>query len=532
MLLKPKQVVVNYNEMFADRSTWEYHWQELADYMMPRKNQITTMRSPGEKRNTHLFDNTGPQSLQLLAGSLHGLLTNPHRVFFEYSLTEKELMDRDEVRAWLQDATDRTHRVLNNTNFQTEVHEMYLDLACFGTGNMFMAEDPKSVIRFKTIPIEQYLIEENNHGFIDTVYRCFKWTAKQIVQEFGEKNVHKEVKDALMMEPNKKMEIIHAVYPVKVKKTSASDLTFFSQYILKDQEHQLRVKKIREFPFAVTRWSKDPREKWGRSPAMNALPETKTINLMVETMIKASQKAIDPALVVPDDGFIFPIRMKPGSINIKRAGSAERIEPVFQTQNIDFGFQALEERRQRIREAFYIDQLKLREADRMTAKEVEQRTEESLRFLGPILGRQESEFLRPMVDRLFGIMFRRGMFKPVPDALQGKDLEVKYTSPVAKAQRMSEARSILRGFDNMAPFFQIDQESVDVVNAEEAVKTIARVHGWPQNLIRRVDEVDQIRDGRAQAQQEAVKQQNAQAEAEIDSKQAAAAAQLQKANQG
>ena len=36
--------------LHSQRSNWESHWQELADYMLPRKADITKKRSQGEKR--------------------------------------------------------------------------------------------------------------------------------------------------------------------------------------------------------------------------------------------------------------------------------------------------------------------------------------------------------------------------------------------------------------------------------------------------------------------------------------------------
>ena len=38
------------NRMASDRGTWEDHWQEILDYVMPRKADITLVRSKGEKR--------------------------------------------------------------------------------------------------------------------------------------------------------------------------------------------------------------------------------------------------------------------------------------------------------------------------------------------------------------------------------------------------------------------------------------------------------------------------------------------------
>ena len=157
---------------------------------------------------------------------------------------------------------------------------------------------------------------------------------------------------------------------------------------------------------------------------MSALPEVKTINVMTETMIMGAQKVIDPPVQLPDDGFILPIEVVPGGINYYRSGTSDRIEPLFNDTRIDFGFQALEDRRKRIREAYYVDQLQLQQGPQMTATEVLQRTEEKMRLLGPMLGRQQAELLRPLIDRVFEIMLRRGKIdaKEFPAVIKGKKI--------------------------------------------------------------------------------------------------------------
>ena len=39
-----------YRTLQSQRSNWESHWQELADYMLPRKADITKKRTEGDKR--------------------------------------------------------------------------------------------------------------------------------------------------------------------------------------------------------------------------------------------------------------------------------------------------------------------------------------------------------------------------------------------------------------------------------------------------------------------------------------------------
>jgi hypothetical protein len=266
---------------------------------------------------------------------------------------------------------------------------------------------------------------------------------------------------------------------------------------------------------------------YGRSPAMNALADMKTLNKMTETMIVSSQKVADPPLQLPDDGYILPIITRPGGINYRRPG-ADRIETLFNQIPVDFGQQALEERRQRIRSAFFVDQLQLQQGPQMTATEVLQRTEEKNRMLGPVLGRMQSEFLRPMIDRVFDIMQRRKdsngqpFLKEAPAGIPD-DFKVKYSSMIARAQRVTEAQNVLRTVESAAPFINLDASVADLFNGDEILRVVARALNFPQRGLRSNAEIEQIRQARAEAQEQAIQQQQQMQQADMASKMAPAA---------
>jgi hypothetical protein len=516
--LTPKQIIDMWSKLKGERGTWETHWQEVADLMFPRKNTITVTRSPGEKRAQQLLDNTGVQANELLAGALHGMLTSPNSLWFELTTGDEQLDKDDEVKNWLYDSTLRVHNVLNNSNFQMEVHEMYLDLTAFGTGVMLVEEDDRAHVRFNTKFIADYLIDENHMGFVDRILFTWSWTAEKIINEYGMDKVPKKVLDAFKKNDMAKFKLIQIIYPRTMVGDAAGQFPFISQTILEDEKVELREGKFREFPVIVPRWSKASGEVYGRSPGMNALPEMKTLNKMAEVTLNGAQKVVDPPLQLPDDGFIMPIITKPGGLNYYRSGSQDIIRPVFNDTRIDFGFQALSEKRQRVREAFYVDQLMTQQGPQMTATEVLQRTEEKMRLLGPMLGRQQSELLRPLIDRVFGIMFRKNLLLPPPQALQGQVVDVKYSSMVAKAQRVNEGQAILRAFEASAPFIQLDQAVGDNFDGDRAVKVIASIYGTPPTIFKTKKEVEAARQARQQAQQAALQQQQEAHEAEQMSK--------------
>jgi hypothetical protein len=501
--MNAEQIIMKIEALKSERGTLDTHLQELADYLIPTKNNIQRTRVEGEKVQQHLLDNTGAQSLILLAGFLHGLLTNPNSQFFELTTGDEDLDNRDDVRIWLQKQSKKMLSVLNNSNFQTEIHELYIDLCGFGTSVMSIEEDDESIVRFATRPIKGCYIEEDNMGRVCGLYREFEWTAQQVVQQFGEGVLakSKKLKDSFDKKQTDKFWIVHSVYKTYFDKSKqkAQALPYTSCYVLKADKVELSSGGFRTFPYIAPRWVKHAGEKYGRSPGMVALPEVKTVNLMVETTIKGAQKVVDPPLQAPDDGFIGAIRTRSGAINFYRAGTQDRITPIFNDARIDFGFQVIEDKRARIREAFFVDQLRLRQGDRMTTVEVEQRIEEGMRFMGPVLARQNSETLRGIIFRLWEIMDQKRMIDPAPDILKQRgiqQLDVQYSSLIARTQKQGEAKSILRAIEQASPFISADPSVLDWIDSAEAFKKIWRINNAPQEIIRSKQQVKAIVEAR------------------------------------
>lgn len=509
----------------ARRTTWEDHWQEIGDYYNVRKNTITQTLYPGHKRRVTLYETTGVQAAETLAGALHGMLTNPSVRWFDLFTGRDEIDALDNVRLWLQKTSLHMFNALNNSNFQKAIHEFYIDLVTFGTSALLAVGHDRKILNFIPVFIGELYVDENDEGRIDEVYREQKWNAKKIVQRFGIENVGKEVRRAFEKNDTREFTIIHAVYPSMLgNKEAPTNRPYISQYLLKEEKVELELKGFREMPYIVARWAKAPGEIYGRSPAMSALADVKMLNKMDEVVIKGAEKVVDPPLQMPDDGYILPIVTKPAGLNYFRAGTQDRIQPIFNDARIDFGFQAMEDRRKRVRDAFFIDQLQLSQGPQMTATEVLQRTEEKMRLLGPMLGRQQDEFLRPLIDRIFEIMSRKNLIRKeeIPEELSDANLDVQYSSLIAKSQKAAEAQNLLRSVEMIGPIAQAKPEVLDLINGDEYVKTVFKLQNIPQDILNPDDDVQAMRQQRAQAQQKAQAQQDAQLQAQVASQLGAA----------
>lgn len=526
-IMTPEQVLKCFEQVKGQRVNWESMWDDLAYYIVPLKEYYPS--APGERKYTHLLDTTAMTSCELLAGALHSMLSNPAGYFFNLTTGNYKLDQNDEVRMYIQEVVRILHDIINSSNFQTEVHEMYLSICGLGNSCMLIDNDADDGVRFSTRPITEFYFKENHRGIVDTLYRCFELDAEGLVNEFGDDKLPKEIQKKYRENSNEKFEVVHKIYPRKKTKEARQEFRFdyVSQYVLKKLKVNLEVKGFNEFPYVTPRWVKMAGETYGRGPGEKALGPAKALNAMRETVIAGAQKVVDPPLQAPDDGFIMQVNTTPGGITYYRAGSQDRIEPVFNDSRIDFGFQAIDQERVQVREAFYTDQLKLREGPQMTATEVAERVEQALRFMGPMLGRLETEFLEPMVSRVFNIADRSDKLPPPPQQLEGVPLKVRYSSVMAMQQRMSEINTIRRTMQEVGPFLSINPDLSMMFAGDEAVRYIAKLTNFPQELIRKKADFEGAVKQKQEQQQAMMQAEMQKNQADASSKMMGAAAKLQ-----
>lgn len=513
---KAKNIIDKYQTLKAQRSTWESHWQDIANFFLPRKSNITLKRTRGDKRHDQIYDGTATHSLELLSASLNGMLTNTISPWFVLKYRSAEMNQDDEAQEWLESCATVMQQVFQRSNFQQEIFELYHELLAFGTSAMFITDDVKDDLRFKTIHISEIYITEDEKGMVDCLVRRFQIKNKNIPAMYPDaqlpQNLIRKIQDA----PHEETNIIHSVHAsdMPMGYENNSNMDFVSCHVHEDTGIILRESGFREFPYVVPRYLKSSsNEIYGRSPAMNALPDVKMLNTMCKTTIKAAQKQIDPPLMVPDDGFVLPVRTVPGGLNFYRSGTRERIEPLNIGANNPIGLQMEEQRRKAIRENFFVDQLMMIQGVNMTATEVMQRTEEKMRLLGPVLGRLQSELLQPLITRSFNLLFKNNKFAKPPEIVADQDIEIEYVSPLAKAQKTQELSSVMRGIEifgslqNVAPVF-------DYLDVDGLVDHIKDVLGLPAKVMRSKAEVQKIQQDKQQQQIEQAELQQAQQVAE------------------
>ena len=508
--------------MKAERSVWDNHWKQVAEYIVPQKDDIYGTPIAGEEKFNKLFDTTAIVDCEQLASALHGMLTNPSSMWFGFTTGDDKLNSSYEVKKSLQQRADIMVHYLNQTNFQSEIHELYVDLSSFGTACMRIEEDKDDMVRFTSQPIYSTVIDENFAGKVNTLGYEYKLSAEQIMDKFGEDSLDESLKQLHMENPTEKVEIIHIIMPRKTnlgmdKVLGPKGYGTASYHVVMSNGLILGEGGFKQFPYVVPRWTKLSGEKFGRSSGMKALPDIRMVNKMKKAMIESAQLAVAPSVQVPDDGVMLPIKLEPASVNYYRAGTKDRIEPINLGARFNISDAMIKDTQEIIHQHFYIDQLKTQHNDRMTATEVTQRRDEQLRMLGPILGRLHNELLQPLISRVHSILESKNVFPPLPEALRGKSLTIKYKSLIAKAQRGAEAEAFQRAFALFAPMIELQPQIVDNINGDELVQEAGDIYGVSYKLLRSDKEVGSIRKKRAEQQKQqqdmAMKQQQAETNA-------------------
>ncbi len=501
------ELIRRYEGLKSGRANWESHWQEIAELVSPMRADFNIQRSPGEKRMSKIFDGTPGLAAENLASGLWGLVTNSANEWFQIQSEHDEINEDHASKVWLGNATNRMRAAFaaNGMRFYARAVDLYFDLVTLGTGVFFCEEEGASGRMFYSCrALSECFIAESDREEVDTLFRRFRWSARQAQQRWGDK-VGAEVKRAIEKnEPDRQFEFLHAVYPRedydhRAGPVSERGKAFKSCYVDVEGKALLAEGGYYEFPYQVPRWSMKSGGTYGDSPAMLALPDTKMLNTMAKTSIVAAQKIADPPILAPDEVSVRGLRMVPGGTiygGTDEQGRA-RYQPFQSGGDVGLTLEMMQQRREAIREAFYYSLLIMIQQPNATATEFLMRNEEKMRLMGPHLGRLQMEFLDPLIDRVFNVMARAGAFPPPPPALaQYPGLKIEYVSPLARAQKATDGAAIVRTINSVAPLAAVKPEVWDIYDEDEIGRGLSDAYGMPAKMMRDPRQVAAIRERR------------------------------------
>lgn len=481
------------------RSTWDSHWQELAEYILPRRIKKTTSeQNRGTKRNEKIINDTATRAARVSSAGMMAAMCSPARLWLRYATPDPDQMEAEGVRDWLHTAQRRTLYAFATSNFYDVIAPYFLDLVVFGTAPMILDEDDTDVIRGYLVPVGSYALQAGPRGQIDTLYREGRLTVAQVVERFGTAGCSNRVRDAYdRSKYDDPVDILHVIEPNRERDDRAMDyrgMPWKSCWLEQANENpnaMLHTAGYREFPVCATRWSISGDDVYGSSPGMDCLGDVKALQKLESKKLKIVDKLADPPMngdplleqngggsLLPGamnyagkDGFVPAYTPPPAGLTATADEIGKHAERIMDTFNARLWLMNA-----------------LREGGQPpTAEQIRAEQQEMKLQLGPNAQRVNREGLQPAARRTLAILMRRSLpywrgalsgvpdLPPPPPELQGVEPQVDILDMFAQAQR---AQDLIGAQDVVATAVRLAAETqrmdlLDKVDFDEFIDQMA-----------------------------------------------------------
>lgn len=511
----------------VNRYSWWTHWRECADFILPRRYKwlITpNQMARGSAINQHILDSTGTLAARNLSAGMMTGCTDPTKKWFHLKVGHLDSTKTTPESLWLAECERLLLLIFQESNFYTAMAVLYFDLVVFGTGVMIIYEDFDNVICCYNPCAGEYYLEASDKLEVDVQYREFTYTVSQTVKRWGLENCSPAVQQLWKnggANLTRELVVAHAIEPnIQPEKYGIPDHFKYREVYWEwggSASPQggssyapgcLYKGGFHEQPFIAPRWDVVSNDAYGRGPGMDALPDIKQLQLEVKRKAQAIDKLVNPPMVADIQLKNQPASLLPGGVTYisgLQSSGKPGFAPVYQVAPpVKEIMEDLNEVRQRIKDTFFnnlfqtISQFETR--SNVTAAEIDARRSESLIMLGPVLGRVNGEGLKKAVARTFNIAARAGILPPIPQSLQGEELDIEFVSILETAQQATATAGIERILQVAGNLAGVDPQVMDNIDIDYAIEKMSSLLHNDPKLIRTERELDNIRKRRQQEQ--------------------------------
>lgn len=512
----------------SELATWLPHYRDISEVITPRTTRfLSTDRNKGNKRNTKIIDNTAGMALRTLCSGLMSGVTNPARPWLQFTTSSAEINEIQTVKVWLEQVRDRIMKVFLKSNLYTTLPQCYEDLGAYGTAAFFVMPDEEAVFRCYHLPCGSYMLGLDGDGRVDTCYREYEQTVKQLVDEFGFDACSISTQN-LFRNGNLDtwVPVVHVVQPNAQHDSDKIDPTkmkFVSDYYETNDttEGFLKQSGFNSFAVIAPRWKLTGEDVYGTSPAMEALGDVLGLQIEQKRKVQLIEKHVNPPMTAPTSLRNKEMSSIAGGVTFVDTTTGQgTFAPAYQTtlQGLNYLSEDIKDLQGRIRTAFFADLFLMISNDQrsgVTAYERQIEVEEKMLALGPVYLRLNDEMLDPLAHCVYQMLIElslpywRGLINgdpilpPPPPELMGLELTIEYISIMAQAMKAIGVTSIERTFNFAGSLSQAFPEVLDVLDPTEGMIAYAEMNGTAPKLVRDKKVVAQIRDQRAKDTQAA-----------------------------
>lgn len=528
---KVTNLLKNAETLESNKSNFLTLFQEISDIFRPVKSDIISKKTAGDKSTfDYIFDSYPILAVETFAGILTGILTNKSTRWFNIRAVNNEINENQEVSEWLSKATDIMWNKMYNSQsrFEQSMLEAFKDISAFGTTATMIEAGKDFDLVYITHHIRNYLIAENEEGKVDTIIIKAEFEAGQAVKKWGDV-LHKNIIEASKNQPYNKFPFQLHIYPRINRDVSKIDIVnkkFEGVWI--DTTNKMIIEELGwdSFPVAVGRSEKSTDELYGTSRAMIAMPDARQLNIMQKQYNESVELFLKPPMIVNAD-FDGRINLSPMALNKAKSNSMSAgrsaIEPIRIVGQLQGTIELIQQKKEAIKEAFFLDKLKVFDNPNATATQVLELRAEGFRIMSSV-ATSIQEYLDSILDRTFDILFRKSfaindlnggmssynllpeaVFPELPDLMkQAPDLKIVFLNPINQSQQATELNAIDVMLQTVANTSQINQETIDVINFDEVIRKKADILTIDPKIINDDKTVANIRQQRQAIMQEQI----------------------------
>ena len=521
-----KQCVNKAKGMLRDRLMWETRWKRIRDLQLPYIGEFEDTQdstNPARRRDDKMLQGVAWQAAQVFSAGIMSGLTPPSRQWFKFGFSDPELNKDVGATKVLDQRQEIMQAVLAGSNFYNSVHSCYLELP-FGQAPLAIFPDAEKGVRFQSLTIGTYALEVGGDGTVQRLLRRYRLTLEQIVESFGQDALPYRYKAQFDQNrfDNKKYTVYWLVEPNRDRepgKIGRLNMPYRSMYWMKgsNDNEWLYVGGFEEFPVPVARYIVTGMDAYGKGPGWFAEGDVNALQVMKKDQLLGIEMGVKPPVTVTHDVMNYGgVNMYPGGMT-KMSDANSAVRPLFQVGlDIDHVSAEITLTKDDIKRAYAADLfLMLDNIDngQMTAREIVERQQEKLQQLGPVVQRLQDEFLNNILERVYNILDRSGIFPPIPDdvleTLSGKEMKIEYISPLAQAQKMSGLVNIEQAVSFTLQIAQAWPDAVKVIDPLATVEKYMELLGAPAAMRRSEEEVQQMIQAEQEAMQQAQQEQQA-----------------------
>lgn len=505
------------------RTPYDAHFRELGEFFMPRRSRFSQGKDHQARENVNRkIINPRPRlALRTMQSGVHAGITSPARPWFRLITADPDLREYAPMKEHLHSAQREMRQILQSSGMYTTLHTLWGDLGLFGYDAAIIEDDVEHGLFGQALVPGEYWIAANARGMVDALYREYRMTVKQVVGKFVFKNDPRGTPDwsvvsntiKSMWDNNnyaEKVPVRHLIMPRAERdsrsKTSDNKPVMSTYWEEAESSKLLGDLGYDQSPILASRWDVEGTNTYGSSPAMDALPDAKELQRKERDKAEAIRRMNRPPMNAPVEMRNSPFSLMPEAVNFMADPSkglvpAYQVTPPLAALEID-----IERSEERIDEAMYANLfLMMARMDRrqITAREVDERHEEKLLGLGPVLERQHKEKLAVLLKRTYAKAVERGNVTPLPPELADVPVTVDYISTLGQAMKAVATGGMERLYGFAGNLAAIDGSVMDNFDNDTAIDEYADMVGVPGNVIRTKDKVTEIREQRAaQVQQQ------------------------------